>query len=314
MRARRPGNAGDEELVKWYRAVSLFLRLETEKEADMQAGFQLAKECAHEDAKWLVAAIPDVTLLEDSNDVKEVFLELLEDKGDEPRALFFAALAWGSDWIEREDRELLRRSALLGFALAQSQMARWSAGAERREWAQRAAAQGDPWGAMHLAYEKQSSAPERRAEALRVFQLAASWEVAMAMFMVGLLGHAASDAQRYEWWGKSAVVGCHHAIRSLVTAARKLVSAHNVRGMFGVGAACKGRLDTQFGALFSRLLSLEELNHVQLCVALYDEWTDGARRGALCLIWLGKQLRISKDMRVLIAKKVWALRSVWGDD
>jgi TPR repeat protein len=103
---------------------------------------EMASSCGHPDARWLTEACAgkDVTT---KDDAKRVFSALGQN---DARALCFA-------WLlgDQEDLASLRRSAELGFALAQASMAGRSEGEERFKLTQFAAAQGERDGLFSLA-------------------------------------------------------------------------------------------------------------------------------------------------------------------
>jgi hypothetical protein len=61
------------------------------------------------------------------------------NQGRDEKAMYFAACSGG---VTEEADELLRVVAQQGYAPAQARMAEWGDGANRFEWAQKAAAQG----------------------------------------------------------------------------------------------------------------------------------------------------------------------------
>ncbi len=99
------------ELIKWWDALDLLCGCDGRR--DVTKSLQLARECLHPDAQWLCSLLP-------GGDVKwEVLDNVMQGQGDDPRALFlrFHVGAYSGD--------VLRRAAELGYAPAQSALARW---------------------------------------------------------------------------------------------------------------------------------------------------------------------------------------------
>jgi len=56
---------------------------------------------------------------------------------------------------------------------------------------------------------------------------------------------------------------------------------------------------------------------VRSCIALHDRFCDKARAAIRCWIWVAQQLKgpkVIKDMRVLVAKKLWSERAAWSEE
>jgi hypothetical protein len=102
-------------LLEWYKIRDTFFG-ENCVSRNIPLSIKMASSCQHPDARWLseVCAGKDVTAKEDA---KRVFSALGQN---DARALCFCWVIDGN----REDLTPLRRSAELGFALAQALMAR----------------------------------------------------------------------------------------------------------------------------------------------------------------------------------------------
>jgi len=120
--------------LEWYE-IRDFLFGHNNKEQDVDRALEMASTCRHPDAQWLtdVCAGKDVKTCEGAKDV------FLAQGNDDARALCFAALVDEST----EDEPRLRRSAEMGFALAQARMVSHTEGLECFTFASRAAAQGE---------------------------------------------------------------------------------------------------------------------------------------------------------------------------
>ena len=129
--------------LAWYEVRDALLG-ENKTKQDVKRALELASACEHPDARWLTRVFirKNVRTREVAS---AVFLSLREV--DDARALCFGTLL--SDAF---DEGLLRRSAELGYAFAQADMAKRTVGEERFKWAQRAALHRERDGFYMLAY------------------------------------------------------------------------------------------------------------------------------------------------------------------
>ncbi len=99
------------ELIKWWDAIDIICGCNGAFQ-DLAKGLHMARECTHEDARWLCALFPaDESVLSG-----EVMRQVLSALGDDRRTHFFFG-PLGSYF------ESLWRSAQLGYAPAQAQLA-----------------------------------------------------------------------------------------------------------------------------------------------------------------------------------------------
>jgi hypothetical protein len=110
-----------ELLLSWYEIRDVLLGVN--KRAIFKQALKIAESCQYPDAVWLTKLFTgrDVSTLEDA---KNVFLE-----SDDFRAPCFAAVILDQAEFQPEEKELLRRSADMGYGFAQS----WMAGIKNSE-------------------------------------------------------------------------------------------------------------------------------------------------------------------------------------
>jgi len=129
--------------LEWYEIRDLLLG-HNEKQQDVKRALELASTCRHPDAQWLtgVCAGKNVKTREDAK------AGFLAQGNEDALAMCFAALVDEDD----VDRDLLRRSAEMGFALAQAWMSFYVSGLECFTFASGATAQGERDGFCWLGY------------------------------------------------------------------------------------------------------------------------------------------------------------------
>jgi hypothetical protein len=278
---------------------------------------QLAKDCEHEDAKWLVSLFPDGAP-GTTEEARTVFL----DQGEDPRAIYFAAFMQVDEFGERMqdgDEDEVRRAAELGYAPAQAALVSCFGADDSFMWAQKAAAQGGSDGLHALAsclyYGTDCEKNESRA--LLLFKEAAELGNAESQMSYGEFAFTETDCERYLWWGRAATQGYSEASRGLVCAARDQVEmldkSECCRVVFEIGAACQGHITKRRKVIlvFDWDFEPKEVDAVKRAVALYDAWCKDAKQAIFCWIWIGRQKKVVKDIRGIISKMLWADRAAW---
>ncbi len=137
---------------------------------------------------------------------------------------------------------------------------------------------------------------------------------AEAELCYGLFGFDESSRQRYCWWGRAAAKGDVNARNRMAEAALKqLKLSDDGKGsgpaLFEIGVACKGHLGD--GEAFGGEMRADFFNALKRAVALHDEWCEDARRAVFCWMLCSRQLGVAKDLRLLIARALWAKRVAW---
>ncbi len=139
------------------------------------------------------------------------------------------------------------------------------------------------------------------------------------------LGHANCQAERgthccvdgsleqIQWWRRAAIQGCDLALRALLRSAEQ--------HLFMFRATGSGRYVYELGMAFhvqKRWLQENapaEAEAAHLTGEFYDLWCKDAKRAVLCWIWMAKlELRVGKDVRIMIADMIWVDRVVWSDE
>ncbi len=287
------------ERIKWFHARQVFF-----SPWEQARGLELARQCDHEDARFLVSLFPDgppKTRPEASN----LFLA----HGDEDaRCLCWAAMAGKAG----EDGSNLRRSAERGYVWARAKQAKI----------------GWPGSRGHQVELREAAALGERE---------AFFQLAVAEYDYLTLGEAGCDAKRNCL--EAALLGCPHA-QSLygtyccpelsleqITWLRRALSQSYARG-YGEKELFHRSVDVMRAfdeggssrVVFELGKALEFANkdrnlHIETgdrAIALFHHWSDEARKGVICWLWAGKQLGLAKDIRRVIANMVWEERAAWS--
>jgi hypothetical protein len=175
-------------------------------------------------------------------------------KTNDARALCFMWLC--SDSEEQADLVPLRRSAELGYALAQAWMAGRTRGLERFKFVQLAAMQGDRDGFFRLGFCArvadgcEQDLNKAKENFLRASQLGDVYSMSLLGWLFDDL-----DPQRWRWWGKAAALGISWSFLSNFW--KQVESFHYGTGsgavVLSIGWALQGHVSEQASALQNKL-------------------------------------------------------------
>jgi hypothetical protein len=264
---------------------------------------ELSASCQHPDARWLteVCAGKDVTTKEDG---KRVFSALGQN---DARALYFA-------WMlgDREELTLLRRSAELGFALAQAWMADRTHGKEQFKFAQLAAAQGERDGFYELGrcFRFGEDCEEDLDKARENFLLASELGDVDAMGSLGQLLDK-SDPQRWRWWGQAAALGDSWKFLSKFSKQVELFKSGSGSAsvMFAIGRALQGHLNEETKAIFTPSYDFNSrIGPAKQALAFYEAQIKATKAAMHAWTQVGIRWKVVRDVRKLIARLIWDAR------
>ncbi len=280
---------------------------------DFGETLRLARTCAHPDAKWLCALFP-----EEGTPSDEKAEAVLVAQGDDPRAQLLIVYVrhfgcYDGTW----------RAAAMGYAPAQADL---GAGVvpfvpqnEQLEWAEKAAAQGDRNGlyaVVRCLEQLKSDDPATSKRMLDCCREAADLGQASAMYEFGNT-FSAHDWRRMRWHGRSAAKRDARAARALQGAAVELLPELKrgnrlvARAVFEIGAAVRDHIVPGRPLAFCQQPSAEQLAALGRTVALHARCPACARRAIECWLGVARRLRIVKDIRQLIARRLWEERWAW---
>jgi hypothetical protein len=296
------------EARAWYAARDTFLGLNM-RPKDLSKGLQLARECRHEDARWLTSLF-DREAPTDAEAAKAVFLAQSGDR----RAVCFAGM------VGKVDRDLVRQAAEAGYPLAQALVAGWEDRGEAVAWAQRAASQGEPLGIVKLAtfYWLGTVCEEDRLKARRLFREAAEMQHVSAMYNHAKRGLGEADPERYVWLGRAAALGHHAAAMELTLAAEKQLglwrTLQSGRVVLAIGEALRERINVVAKTVFELECDEQYLECADQVVKLSVGWTSLAQEAIRCWLMIGRRQRgTNRDVRMLVAKLLWRDRGAWSE-
>ncbi len=183
------------DLLKWFKARNRFFGLSCVRQG-LREGLALARESAHEDAKWLCGLFRDGA----PESREQAWLVLSRQPQDNARAVCFAGLL-------RRSKSGLERAANMGNVLARAIL---GVSSSKQWFSGDSACQNDPNYMMAVVKYLHN---EHRVKAIKLAKVAAEWENPEAQEYYGTNGFKLSDAQKYYWYEKAARNGNENAAR-----------------------------------------------------------------------------------------------------
>ncbi len=309
---RMAGSEEKRERIKWYYARSVFFGDTTGAFAE---GLELAKQCQHEDARYLVSLFPKGPPHSKAK-AKKVFL----GRGEEPHCLCWAGFFCSQNDFARW--QLLKRSAEAGYSWGQMLLSFARFGSPKIELLQMAASQGEPEAMWRLAKEPvgrmglaEFSLPDEAcaegSQQRRLWHEAALLGDAWAQFMFSVNFCGNHSLERLEWLRRSACQVKGHGLRNLSETAGRLLKQRNEQGngrmLFEIGRAFVSTKQTPQG------FSKENMNDMRRTVHLYKECIALAKSAVMCWLWVSKRLGMPRDVRMMIARPMCEDRAVWSE-
>jgi hypothetical protein len=232
--------------------------------------------------------------------------EVMEQQGEDPRALFFL---WR---VDGANMALLARAAELGYAPAQAELSFESRGRECFKWASLAAENGDRGGLCELGicYRDGLSCTAGPEKGIELFREAAHLGSRAAQRMYGELAYGERDWQRYHWWARS----WRHLLTTPMCLAMSALlplfeQGQHSRIVHEVAPVIRRNLEANLADGFIEEGTAQELRRV---LKVHDAMTSRAKEAVACWSMCALRLGVMKDMRVVIAKLVWAEPWRWS--
>jgi hypothetical protein len=277
----------------------------------MALGLSLAAECNHPDAKWLVKLFAATGPPRNEDEAKEIFLA----QGSDPRALSFAGLVGCII-----DKQCLLIAASMGCAQAQAWMSLFAYERSRVAFAEQAAAQNEPAGLAVVAEccWDGDGCDQDVVRALALWQRAAELGDVAAAFHVGDKKYGENCPERYLWWGIAANGGYYNAPLELVASASgqvRLYDENQSNGpvVFAIGHALKDQIHMGCRTVYGRRIHRDDFfENAKYAVDLYRQWISSCKLAVRCWIWTARQRGVVRDIRILIAKLLWADQAAWS--
>jgi hypothetical protein len=275
---------------------------------DQVLELRMASECRHPDAQWLASLLPT------GKAVTRRWLKEGLERIDDPRA---QCLAWRMALSIHMGSAGLRRAAEMGYAPAQAELSTACGRDDALLWATLAATAGDRRGISRLGecYLEGLGCTKDKVRALELFQQAAALDHPLAQFRVGEMAFGKLAWERYYWWGRASARGVYvgtfcQAVYSLL---RFFERRELGRVLHTVAVALGPYFDPLAKELYYHPVSSAELVKLQRLFELHAEMMNRAKRALMCWSMAGRRLRVVKDMRVVIAKMLWAEAWRWGE-
>lgn len=266
--------------IAWYEVRDTLLG-QNNKRQDVKRALELATVCQHNDAKWLV----ELFSRDRVTTAWEASCAFRRETND-ARALCFSAAMAG-------DQERMRRSAAMGYAFAQAWLANRTRGEESREWAQKAAAQGERDGYRQLGTKEGF---------WRAIELGCIESMQNYAFLFG-----ESDPQRFFWLGQAAIRGSSFRFRNEFHEQVRLFRRHDT--VFAIGRALKGHVDFEAKKLFGISYGYNWVfGSAKSAIEFFDARVLAARHAVDAWTLIGIQFKIVKDIRRVISELIWKAR------
>jgi tetratricopeptide (TPR) repeat protein len=296
---------GDKaELIKWFDVLD---KLTDWRPLDIDSVLQMARECQHPDAQWLAALFPAGTHV-----TPEGMREVMLQQGDDPRALYFASR------LVRRDVGLLRRATEGGFARAQADLAALTENtAEKLRLLEKASEQNDREGLFQLG-ELVYRVDKDVDRAIELYWRAAELDQHDAQFEYGDMAFGERDWERFHWWSKAADGGvCEGTLCCHIADFLPCFERGECGRILGIAAPVikKNLEEWKEGDLFLMLMTEDvlDIEDLECVLELHAEMLRRARGAIDCWSMAGRRCGVVKDMRMMIAKMLWAEAWRWGD-
>ncbi len=179
-------------------------------------------------------------------------------------------------------------------------------------WAERAALQHDPTGLRLVG--KAFLNRENLAKALPLLLEAAQLGDPKAQYHYGRLKFDMYDPQRYFWFGKAAAKGSENGAYAFACIIDAILSSKRSAPremVFAFGSALKGHIHSRRGLFIFDCWGKEHIRYAKRAVSKYDMWCNMAREAICCWTLVARRNYVAKDMRIMIAKLLWADKAAW---
>jgi TPR repeat protein len=277
---------------------------------DVAVGLQMARECAHPDARWLAALFPAGVAV-----TTEDMAKVLGEHGGDPRAMLIS-------WIVHPEvaDSLLERAAEGDYAPALGMMSSCASTADDDgasfRFAERAVALGDRFGFVRLGtcVIRGEGCEKNRAKGIEVFRKAAELGHRGAQFTYGRMAFGKHDWERYVWFGRAASKGFGQEFSNAVVKLVPLFERGELsRVLHTVASLASAHLDRSERKVFGfRPFRRTDWKQLLRIVELHEAMRGRARAALACWSMAGLRCGVVKDMRVMIAKIAWEEVWRWG--
>jgi hypothetical protein len=288
-----------QQLLAWYEIRDMMLG-QNSVEQDVKKALSLAAICKHRDAVWLTELFAGHVI---EHKWEAVLLFRERGSNGDQRALFFGAFSW------TVDVGMLAQSAV-GYAPAQASMVLRTPDEEGVRWAEKACAQGERNGFYWLGHCKLLGRGCERDEktAREMFLIAAELGYVEAMLRLKILLDK-TDPQRFAWMGRAAMRGRQqYFLKEMLGAFADGVERCKSDVLFVIGRALKGQMDSEKCTAFGETLDDSTFRRAAQAVSFFEKQLHLYRAAVDLWTFIGRRSYVVKDIRILIAKKIWNCR------
>jgi hypothetical protein len=307
-----------EELVlenQWLEIRDIFFGHNNNFEQDITRALELAAACPHKEARWLTRVVVGKSV-STAGEARDVFLALGEN---DARGLCFAVLLSKNNTDDENDEDvaLMRRSAELGCALAQTKMAVLTSREEGFRFATLAASQREREGFYCLGscFNFGLGCEKSLDKAKENFLIAAELGHVKAMLWFGDLLEE-SDPLRWVWWAQGAKRGESYDFRSnFAEQVQQFESGScNAAVVFQIGRTLNGNVDLEKRTLLGISGVSGEFDRrirpANSAISFYKSQLSACCRAVDAWSHVGLRFKVVKDIRVLIGKMIWETREL----
>jgi hypothetical protein len=287
-------------------------------EHDFTRALELASRCQHPHAQWLTDVFAGKTV-STKRQARDIFL--VEKEKNLPAALCFAAVLSlkGFNDEEQEDSEeqnltLLRRSAELGYALAQARMAKVTSREEMFRFATLAALQRERDGFRWLGwcFRVGFGCEKNLIKAKENFLTAAELGHVNGMIDCGESVEKL-DPLRWFWWGEAAKrrrLSCF--VTFFAEQVREFESGSGSAAVvFQIGRALSGNVDVEKRAIFGKESDfVYRIGPANAAISFYKCQVNACRCAVDVWSLVGIRFGVVKDIRILIGRMIWETRDL----
>jgi TPR repeat protein len=288
--------------LEWLKARDMLLGDNNVKQ-DVKRALELAPASEHPHCQWLTDLFAEKTVTT-AQEACDVFLA--EEKS--PASLCFAALL-----SEPRDRALLRRSADLGYPLAQAKMA-GTTSEEMFQFAKSAASQRERDGFYQFGrcYDFGLGCKKDLAKVRECDLIAAQLGFVLSMDVLGGLLDD-SDPQRWVWWGRAAVLGNSEFFLGSFSGVVEEFNSGTENGdaVFLIGRALNGHASVEQRTIFGQRWEFDDrIVPANSAISFYKSQLAACRLAVDAWSHVGIRCGVVKDVRILIGKFVWETRDL----
>jgi len=311
MDFKLPDEMPDIETLKWWNIRDILLNPECLTDGIINA-YNLALNCTHEDAKWLVDIIDrHIPFPEYIYQLKYI---CQNDGRDDPRALFFGAT------LCMLDISKLIESAIRGYTIAKVKIAALALNVDnntRFELAKITAMKNERDAFVELGqyYKIGCGVPKNEEVAKLLFKRAVDMGHRTAPCNLAKM-YDTTNFEYFYWMkvyfdhGGNPSIGFMYDALKIIKDFKHDIPGINKSTIYKIGEIFKNHIDRNENKLFEYDFTLAEgqVEIVHRSVQMYDKCCSNTREAVNTFTCIMKRANIVKDIRLIISKLIWNSR------